>query len=62
MYGEKSRINDTRYNDIPDITITIWQPKRKIYPDHNDKINHRAIGKTEQSSVSCKLSRCKNVE
>ena len=33
MYGKKNRFNDPRYNDIPDITVTIQQPKRKINPD-----------------------------
>ena len=37
MYGTEPRYNEPRYNEILDITNTIEDPKRKIYPDITNK-------------------------
>ena len=40
MYGTKPRYNEPRYNEIPDITNTIQEPKLKISPDITNKRHH----------------------
>ena len=40
MYVTEPRYNEPRYNEIFDITNTIWQPRRKIYLDIRNKCQH----------------------